>query len=704
MAESTVSRRDFLKVSGGAGVGMVLSFYLPATTRWIEGTSLVEGQLNAWIKVGTDDMITFFVSESEMGQGIMTSLPMILAEEMEADWSRVRAEHAPANAGLYGNQSTGGSTSIRTNFDKLRKAGAAAREMLISAARETWGVAREDLRAENSAVIHVPSGRKLSFGELAVRASRLVPPEDPPLKDRKDFKLIGKRTKRLDTPYKVNGTAVYGMDVKVPGMLVAQVEHSPVFGGRLQSFDAAEALKVDGVTNVVEIPSGVAVVAKGYWPAKKGRDALRVTWDRGEYGDVSTTDITRMCRELIPKGADARNDGDADDVVRAAERKLTATYEVPYLAHATMEPMNCTAHVRSDGCDIWAPTQAPTATQSTAARITGLPPSRINVHTTFLGGGFGRRSAVDFVEDAVYTSKAVGAPVKVIYSREDDTRAGHYRPTAYNEFEGALDKDGWPLAWVHRIVSPSILDGKGWLRGRPIDQAAVEGAANIPYDIPNVHVTWTYPKLPITTHWWRSVGSSQNAFVTECFFDELAHAGGKDPVEARLRLLGKEPRHARVLEVAAEKAGWGKALPDGHYHGCAVHKSFGTIVAEVAEVSVNDAGEVHVHRVTVAVDCGDVVNPDTIEAQMHSAVAYGLTAALWGEITFKDGRVEQGNFDSYPVLRMNRMPRVDVHIVTSGDPLGGIGEPGTPPIAPAVCNAIFAATGKRVRKLPIRKV
>ena len=702
-ASPGVSRRDFLKVSGGAGAGLVLSFYLPASARASMPVTVGAFEPNGWIRIGIDDRITFFVSESEMGQGVMTSLPMILAEELEADWTKVSAEHALADRSKYGNQGTGGSTSIRTNYDKLRKAGAAAREMLISAASETWGVDRGTCRAENGAVVHQASGRSLSYGKLADKASTLAPPDDPPLKDPKDFRIIGKAMKRLDTPLKVDGSAVYGIDVKVPGMLTAQIVRPPVFGGKVLSFDASKALGVSGVRHVIEIPTGIAVVADNYWTAKKGRDVLDVTWDDGEHGDLTSDQITEECRRLVDGGAEARNDGDAKRAVATAAKKIDAVYMVPYLAHATMEPMNCTADVRTDSCEIWAPTQSPSGSQRVATEITGLSAEKITVHTTFMGGGFGRRSETDFVQDAVHTSKAVGKPVKVIWTREDDMRGGWYRPTAYNTFSGAVDDTGLPIAWVHKIASPSIFEAKGFLRG-PIDGAAVEGARNIPYGIENVHVTWAKPDLPITVHWWRSVGSSQNAFVTESFFDELAALGGRDPFELRRQLLADKPRHRRVLETAAREAGWGTPLPKGRARGIAVHESFGSFVAQVAEVSLRDDGSVRVHRVVCAVDCGHAINPDTIVAQMESGIVYGLSAALYGKITIENGRAAEGNFDKYPVLRIDEMPRVETHIVTSGDALGGIGEPGLPPIAPAMCNAIFALTGKRIRTLPIGKV
>ncbi len=697
---STLSRRQFLEISSAAGAGLLIGFHLEGRTA---AAATLAADINAWVRIGTDDIVTLLVSESEMGQGVLTSLPMILAEELEADWSKVRSEHAPTDATKYGRQSTGGSTSIRTNYDKLRQVGAAAREMLIDAAAQTWRVDRRTCRAQNGAVRHEPTGRRLRYGQLAERAASVTPPENPPLKDRKDFRLIGKAVKRLDTPSKVNGSAIFGIDVTVPGMLVAQVAHPPAFGGRVERFDASAALAVPGVRHVVEIPTGIAVVAEHFWAAKQGRDALRVTWNDGGHGGLSSARIAAMLREIVDRGVEARNDGDVAAAVAGAANTVEAVYELPYLAHATMEPMNCTADVRADRCEIWAPTQAPSGTQQVGAGITGLPPERVTVHTTLLGGGFGRRSQTDFVADAVHTSKAVGAPVKVIWTREDDTRGGHYRPPAYNRLVGALSRDGRPVAWEHRIASPSILEAFGPLRDA-VDRSSVEGAANMPYAIPNVRVTYAKADLPITLWFWRSVGSSLNAFVVESFVDELAAAAGADPVEFRLRLLAEHPRHRRVLTVAAEKAGWTTPPPAGRARGVAVHEAFGSIVAEVAEVSLRPDRTVRVHRVVCAVDCGDVVNPDTIVAQMESGIAYGLSAALYGEIHIAGGGAVEGNFDTYPVLRIDEMPAVETHIVTSGDPLGGIGEPGTPPIAPAVTNALYALTGTRIRKLPIGTV
>jgi isoquinoline 1-oxidoreductase beta subunit len=570
--------------------------------------------------------------------------------------------------------------------------------MLVAAAAAAWGVPPAECRARLGEIIHEPSGRRVRFGAVAQAASRLEPPEQPALKDEKEFALIGKALARLDVPAKAEGTAQYGMDVKLPGMLTAQVAHPP-FGGKLARFDGAAAKQVPGVVDVVEIPTGVAVVGEHFWAAKQGRDALVTEWDGGAWSGLSTASIRAMCTQLVGKGKQARKDGDPSGALRRARLRLDAVYEVPYLAHATMEPMNCTAHVRPDGVDVWVGTQSPSSVRARAAEIAGVGEDRVVVHPMMLGGGFGRRSQTDFVEDAVHVAKALGKPVKVVWSREDDTGAGFYRPMSYNELSGGVDADGWPVAWVHRIASPSILEGFGRPIPGGVDPTSIDGAADLPYRIPNVLVTCAKPELPITLWFWRSVGSSQNAYVAECFFDELCRLGGKDPVDARLHLLD-DPRYRKVVEVAADKAGWGTAPPAGRARGIAVRKSFGTYVAQVAEVSL-DGAVPRVHRVTVAVDPGKVIHPDTIASQMESGIAYGLSAALFGKIDIDAGRAVQANFDRYPILRLPQMPKVDVHLVPSGDDYGGIGEPGLPPAAPALCNALLALTGRPVRTLPI---
>ena len=692
-----MDRRQFLQITGAAGAGLLLACRV-ARAEVIPGSA---GTVNAWVHVGADGQVTIAVSESEMGQGTMTAFAQIVADELEADWSKVRAVHALADQARYGRQSTGGSTSIRIGYDSIRKAGAAAREMLVAAAAAAWAVPATECRAELGVVRHEPTGRRMDYGALADRAGQLAAPASPTLKDPTTFRYVGKPIKRLDSREKVTGEAVFGLDAKATGLLVAQVVRPPVMGGAVASFDAAAALSVPGVVDVVQVPNGIAVVAEGFWAAQKGRQALTAQWDDKEWGDLSSDKITGMLREIVGSGAVARNDGDAAHAAVGAAQRLEAVYEAPYLAHAAMEAMNCTAHVRADACDVWVGTQAQTSTVQTAVRITGLPANRITVNTLYLGGGFGRRSQTDFVEDAVHLSKAVGRPVKVVYTREDDMRAGWYRPVTYNELVGGLDADGWPVAWIHRIAGASIAEQFGPLRNG-IDASSVEGAANIPYRIANVHVTFAHPKLPITTWWWRSVGSSQNAYITECFLDELARAGRHDPLAYRQRLLQDHPRHLRVLNTAAEKIGWGRALPEGHALGIAVHECFGSWVAQAADVTMESDGP-RVHRVVCAVDCGQAINPDTIAAQMDSGVTYGLSAALWGQITLDKGRPQQTNFHNYRVVRMREMPKVETHIVNAGDAHGGIGEPGTAPTAPAVCNAILALTGKPVRKLPIQQ-
>jgi isoquinoline 1-oxidoreductase beta subunit len=694
----TLDRREFLELTGAIGAGLLLACRVGRNE-----APRAAGELNAWIHVGTDGAVTLYVSESEMGQGVLTSLSQILADELEADWRTVRAVHAPADRTRYGYQGTGGSTSVREGYDTLRQAGAGGRQLLVAAAAATWGVPARECRAEQGVVLHEASGRRAGYGELAERASALPAPRNPQVKDPKAFRYIGKPMKRLDSLEKVTGRAVFGIDVKVPEMLVAVVAHPPVFGGAVRRFDATRARQVSGVRDVVEIPSGFAVIADHFWAARAGRAALDVEWDDKGAGALSSDTIAALLREICPKGVTARHEGDAEAALAGATKRVEAVFEAPYLAHATMEPMTCAAHVRPDGCDVWVGTQTPTGCQDAAAQITGLKPEQVTVHPQYLGGGFGRRSQTDYVEEAVHVAKAVGKPVKLIWTREDDTRAGRFRPIAYNELSAGLDAEGWPVAWVHRIASASIPAQPGPPAGE-VDEAATMGAADLPYQVRNLHVTWARPDLPVTTWWWRSVGSSQNAYVTECFLDELAAAAGKDPLEYRRHLLAGHPRHLRVVEAAAEQAGWGKPLPAGRARGIAVHGSFGSFVAQVAEVSLREDRTVQVHRVVCAVDCGNVINPDTIEAQMESGIIFGLSAALYGQITLANGQVEQTNYHNYPVVRMKDAPAIEVHIVTSGDALGGIGEVGLPPIAPAVCNAVLALTGKPVRRLPIGTV
>ncbi len=706
----TISRRTFLWTGSAGGAGLLIGFNLygcgdsnkGGPSKGSEASKAPAGpvqehQVTAWVRIGTDDSVTMIVPESEMGQGVLTSVAMVLAEELDADWTKVRSEHAPVDDKAFGRQSTGGSTTIRKGIGNFRRAGAIARGMLVAAAAQQWGVKPEDCTVVKGVI--ESGGHSTTFGAVAEAAAVLEPSSNVELKDPKQFKIIGTAVKRLDIPGKVDGTVKFGMDVQVEGMLTAQVAHPP-FGGKLASFDGAEAKRVPGVVDVIAIPTGVAVVAEHFWAAKQGRDKLKVEWDGGKWSKLSTKSISAMCKKIVGKGKQARSDGDARKFVKQAKNKLKAVYQVPYLAHATMEPMNATADVRADACEVWCGTQSPTGARNAAAKITGLDEDKVKIHNMMLGGGFGRRSQVDFVEDAVHTSKAIGKPVKVVWTREDDMRGGYYRPMAYNELEGAVDDDGWPAAWVHRIASPSILEGFGRPIPGGVDPTSIDGAADLPYAFSNIYVSCAKPELPITLWFWRSVGSSQNAFVTECFFDELAALGGKDPLEARLRLLADEPRHKNVVEVAAEKAGWGSALPEGRARGIALRKSFGTYCAQVAEVSIED-DRPRVHKITVAVDPGQVVNPDTIEAQMQSGITYGLST-MFSQIDIENGWAVQGNFDKYPVVRLPQMPVVDVHIVPSGDKHGGIGEPGLPPAVPAVCNALFKLTGKPIRTMPLK--
>ena len=707
-----MQRRAFLQVTGTVGAGFVIGFRLP------DRHGVLPFAPNAWLKVDTDGTVTVTTDKSEMGEGNHTALAMIVAEELDADWSKVKIGPVPVNpAGWSRRMATGGSTSVRTSWDILRKAGATARAMLVSAAAQTWGVAPADCRTENGAVTH--ASHRMTYGELATKAAAVPIPENPPLKDPKDFRLLGRRTHRLDTPSKVNGTAQFGIDVHMPGMLTASVERAPVFGGKVKSFDATRAKAMPGVRHVVQLEntpwtgtggawgvgteSGVAVVADSYWQAVEGRRALQITWDDGP--NATLGDIPGKLAGLAGQaGVSARKDGDAVAALAGAAKQIDAVYTVPFLHHATMEPMNCTAHVRADSCEVWAPTQNQTRAQEVAAEASGLPKEKVRIHTTLLGGGFGRRLESDFVAEAVRISKAVNAPVKVIWSREDDTKHGFYRPATYNRLAAGLDAQNKPIAWTHHIVAPPILIKFGPLQNG-IDATLIDGASDVPYAFPNVSVDQVAADLPgIPLGFWRSVGASQNAFVVESFMDELAAAAGRDPYEFRRELLQAKPRHLRTLELAATKAGWGTPLPAGRARGIALAEWEPTTCAEVAEVSVAPDGAVRVHRVVCAVDCGQVVNPDTLEAQMQGGVVFGLTAALYGEITIANGRVQQGNFTDYPMLHISEMPVVEVYTVNSTDALGGIGEPSVPPTAPAVCNAIFAATGKRIRSLPIGKV
>lgn len=718
MADGTkINRRTFIQASIVAGGALMIGASSPMASRAEERFGIApaaEFKPNAFIKIAPDGKVTVVVGQAEMGQGVLTSLPMIVADELEVEWVNVGFEHGPpgkefGNPALGGGQITGGSASIKGFFDPLRKAAASAREMLVVAAAQQWNVPAEQCRARNGEVFHPTSRRTAKYGTLLEAAAKVTPPAEPKLKDPKDFKYIGKSIKRLDGPEKVNGSGVFGIDVKVPGMLTATIQFPPVIGGKVKSFDDTKAKAVRGVRNVVRLDSGVAVVADNYWAAKKGRDALNVTWDDGPMAANSSDGFYKASVEAAngTKSIDAKKVGDIAAGKTKATKTVEAIYWAPYLAHATMEPMNATADVKADSCTVWSGIQAQQIVQGLVAKVLGIAPEKVTVNNTLLGGGFGRRLG-DYVLDAVRLSKAVGKPVKVVWTREDDMHGDFYRPSAYNKMSAGVDASGKPVFWQHRIVTPSLMATLGpvLFGGAPpadqLDGTATEGAHTLPYETQNLHVDWVPINHGVPVGFWRSVGSSHTAFSTECFLDELAHAAGKDPYQYRLSLLEKHPRFIGVLKLAAEKAGWGKALPKGKGRGIAVHESFDSIVAQVAEVTVGKDGHVKVDRVVIACDCGQVVNPDTVKAQMEGGMVYGLTAALYGDITVKNGRIEQRNFYDYKMLRMNEMPKVEVHIVPSTAKHGGVGEPGTPPIAPAVVNAIFAATGKRLRSLPIR--
>ncbi|HEV8438066.1 MAG TPA: xanthine dehydrogenase family protein molybdopterin-binding subunit [Methylomirabilota bacterium] len=706
-AMTTLSRRALLKGGLAAGAGLAIGFRLP-----LPAADLAEGQAgtfapNQWLRIDLDGVVTITNSVPEMGQGSLTTMPMIIADELDADWNKIKVEQAPANPKLYANpvtgaQSYGGSRGVRDHLQMWRKAGAAARQMLMQAAANEWAVKLEEIDTEPGVVTHKGSGRRLAYGQLVDKAAQLPVPQDPKLKTPDKFRYIGKGQPRLDTRDKVNGSAMYGIDVQVPGMLIASIERCPVFGGKLQSFDATATNVVPGVKQVTQVSNGVAVVADNFWSALQGRKALKVTWDEGPHAQLSSARITRDSASLAKQpGQVARRDGDVEKVLAAGGKTIESVYQVPFLEHACMEPMNTTAHVTKDACVIWSPTQNPGGTQATGARITGLPPEKVTVHTTLLGGGFGRRSELDFIVDAVEASKATGAPVKVMWTREDDIQHGFYRPATYNVFRAALDQHGMPAAWRARIVGPGILIQKGRAQAGTIDATAVEAVRNFHYDIPNVQVEWTNTDHGVPIGFWRAVGTSQNAYIVESFIDELAHLAGQDPYEYRRALLGKSPRLKAVLDLAAAKGTWGAPLPAGRARGIAVAFAYGSYVAHVAEVSVAE-GKVRVHKLTSAIDCGLAVNPDQVIAQMEGSAIYALTAALYGEITIDNGRVQQSNFHDYPLLRMNEAPAIEVHLIDSREAPGGIGQPGVPTVAPAVCNAVYALTGKRIRSLPIR--
>lgn len=715
---SELSRRGFLTASASATGGLLLALSLGCRDKQRDAAAPPSqpspaappagpaAELNAWIRIDPDDTVTLRISESEMGQGILTALAMILAEELDADWSKVRAEHAPADFARYGRQGTGGSSSIRQGWEPMKQAGAKARAMLLAAAADRLGVPAAELTTEASAVVHAASGRRVRYGEVAAAAATKPPPEAPPLKDAKRYRLVGKATARLDTPAKVTGAATYGLDVRLPDLRFAVVARPPMLDGKVRSFDDKAALAVPGVERVVQVPFGLAVIATNTWAAQRGRDALVVDWEAGPHAALSTAGISealaaalRARKPTVPSTV-AKQEGGAEALLAKAKQRVSAAYEVPYLAHATMEPLNCTVHVTGGGCKIWTGTQGPTGAQKAAAEVLGIAPEKVEVTTAFLGGGFGRRSQSAFIGEAVHIAKQLDHPVQVVWTRQDDMRAGYYRPASLALIEAGLDGDGWPTAWVQRIASPSILEKMGRLENG-IDDTSVEGVVDLPYALDALRVTYANPSLPLSTWFWRSVGSSQNAWMVESFLDEVARAGGKDPLELRRKLLARKPRHLGVLEKVAAAARWGEPVAAGRARGLAVHESFGSFVAQVAEVSLV-GGAPRVHQVWCAVDAGRLVNPSTVAAQMESGIIYGLSAALFGKIEVAGGAITTGSFADYPVVRMPDAPAIEVLLVESDEAPGGVGEPATPVIAPAVCNALLALTGKPIRTLPIR--
>ncbi len=714
------SRRQFLKTGALAGAGLVIGLHLPLRAAKSAATAATAGgdfAPNAFVRIAADDSVTILAKHIEFGQGSHTGLATILAEELDADWEQVRAESAPANAELYNNlhwgpsQGTGGSSSIANSYEQLRQAGAMARALLVEAAAKTWGVPAAEITVEKGQVRHAASGKSSGFGALVETAAGLPTPAEVKLKDPKDFTLIGSRLQRLDSRDKTRGKAMFTIDMTLPGMLTAVVARPPLFGAKVKSVNAEAAKAVKGVTDVVEIPRGVAVVAEGFWAANKGREALEIEWDESQAETRGSDEIMAQYKELAKKpGQVARQDGDPAAGLAGAAKVLEATYEYPFLAHAPMEPLDCVVELKPDSCEVWTGSQLQTKDFATAVKISGLKPEQVQVHTLLAGGSFGRRATPDsdMVAEAVSIAKAIGgkAPVKVIWTREDDIQGGRYRPMYYHTIRAGLDAENKLVGWEHRIVGQSIAKGtpfEEFLVKNGIDQTSVEGANNLPYAIPNVLIDLHTTDVEVPVLWWRAVGSTHTAYTVEAFLDEVAEAAGKDPVAFRLEMLKDHPRHAAVLKLAAEKAGWGKTLPEGKGIGIAVHESFNSFVAEAAEVTVDGDGGIKVDKVVCAVDCGRPINPDVIKAQMEGGIGYGLGAILHDEITLEGGRVAQSNFHDYVPLRIEEMPEVEVHIVDSSDPPTGVGEPGTPPVGPAVANAVYNATGRRIRSLPFAR-
>ena len=708
------SRRGFLKGAAASAAGLTIGFHWSGPLRRALAEAPKDFAPNAFLRIAPDNSVTVIAKHVELGQGAYTGLATIVAEELDADWAQIRVESAPADASKYNNlnwgpvQGTGGSSAMANSWMQLRQAGASARAMLVAAAAAEWGVPAASLTVAGGVVRHAPSKRQATFGALAVKAAAQPVPAKVTLKQPKGFKLIGRKLPRVDLLPKTNGTAQFTIDVTFPGMLVALLQRPPLFGAAVKSFDAAASKAIPGVTDVVQVPRGVAVVAKSFWAAKQGRDALKLEWDDSKAEKRSSAAIIAAYRTLADQpGKPARKEGDAATALKGAAKTISASYEFPYLAHAPMEPLDAVVKLDGSGCEIWAGDQFQTIDQANAAATAGLKPEQVKIHTLLAGGSFGRRAnaASDYIVEAVSIAKALGAngtPVKLQWTREDDIQGGRYRPIYVHKIEAALDAKDQLVAWRHRIVGQSIISGTPFasLIKDGIDGTSVEGAANLPYAVPNLSVELATTETGVPVLWWRVVGSSHTAYATEAFIDEVAHAAGKDPFAFRRALLGRHPRHKGVLELAAKAAGWGKPLPKGQGRGIAVAEAFGTYVAQVAEVTAAPNGKIKVDRVVCAVDCGIPINPDVITAQMEGGIGFGLGAVLYGAITLKEGQVEQANFDSYQVLRIDEMPKVEVHIVPSSAAPTGVGEPGVAPIGPAVANAVFAATGKRLRVLP----
>jgi len=699
MYKYKLKRRSFIKSSTLAATGLIIGFtYDPQKS--LAAKTRIKNDLGLWIRISSDDTITLIVPSSEMGQGVNTSLPMIIAEELDANWESIRTETAPANSDYknpegFGPQITGGSNSVKGFWDLLQETGAAAREMLISAAAQRWNVPIEECDTKLGDVIHKNTNKKISYGKLAVAASKIDVPSRPTIKSKEKYSLVGKSIQRIDVPEKVTGAAKFGIDIRLSEMLFATVRQSPIFGGEILSLDEVAAKAIRGVKAVVPVPNGIAVVADNTWRAKKGMDALNPQFTGGETTKLSSQNIHNKLITALDEEGKAKID---------TEKSLDLEYEVPFLAHSTLEPMNCTASVKGSSCEVWVPTQNQGMSMDVTKEITGLNDEQIKINTTLLGGGFGRRSETDFVTQAVTISKSLSKPVQVTWMREEDMQHDFYRPACISRFQIGLSKEGLPIQWENQLAGPSILKrfvaAMGWFG---VDPTSTEGANELPYTIPDFNFDYSLVDTGVPVGFWRSVGSSYNAFFTECAIDEAAILANQDPYEYRLKLLKDQPRYLKVLEKVAKNANWGEPLPKNHGLGLAIHKSFGSIVSTVIKVSSNASGIIKLEKAWIVIDCGKVVNPDIVKAQMEGGFIFGLSAALGEEITLKDGRVEQSNFHDYSILRLKGSPKISVEIIESGSEIGGVGEPAVPLAAPALTNAIFSASGERIRSLPLSK-